>query len=107
MRIMKTVCPDCDGGTLECENCEGSGDCGCSKCDASHECGLCEGNGEYDCEKCKGSGMVIWTGQGQEGLEFAEEAVCSCGRPAQAIIKEEELCPLCEAGWVLERVLSC
>ena len=106
MIILKIICPDCEDGVVKCENCEGSGECKCSKCDAEHECGWCLGRGHYDCENCEGSGMVVWDGQGAgAGPEpDLEEAVCSCGRPAQAIVGKEELCPLCEAKWALGKV---
>lgn len=102
--ILKSVCSDCLGeGNVECENCEGTGDCYCSRCDKDHECGWCEGEGQSTCETCKGEGTVEWSGQGQPPPDL-EEAVCDCGRPAQAVIGKEEVCPICEATWVLREL---
>ena len=104
MSILTQDCPECDGeGRIECENCEGSGDCYCSKCEAEHECGWCDGVGTYKCENCKGSGIVEWDGKGEPPPDLTE-AICSCGRPAQAIVNKEEVCSLCEAERVLRRV---
>jgi hypothetical protein len=57
-------CPNCDGGSINCEDCNGSGNVSCSTCDGTGEleCSSCEGtgkNGEDDCEDCGGRGTFI------------------------------------------------
>lgn len=104
--LLKMLCPDCCGeGVIECENCEGAGNCYCSKCEVEHDCGCCDGIGNYNCETCKGSGSILWTGKEKiPEQELAEDAVCSCGRIAEAIVGKEGKCSLCEAEWVYEKI---
>ena len=101
--MFKMECSDCYGeGLIECGNCGGDGEHYCWECGTDHECGWCSGEGEYPCETCKGKGSVPLAGLGEP--PDLTEVICSCGRPAQAIVRKREVCPLCEAEMVLRRM---
>lgn len=60
----KIVCPNCDEGYVECNECDGFGvdedGEGCYLCDATGEmgCDVCDGNGKIECPDCGGEGEV-------------------------------------------------
>ena len=49
-------CEDCDYGSMECEECYGSGELDGDE--ESEECGSCDGQGSVECNYCDGSGNV-------------------------------------------------
>ena len=53
-------CPECDEGSVECQNCNGAGSWDCGECDGRGyvPCGECGGDNQIDCAECEGEGEV-------------------------------------------------
>jgi hypothetical protein len=54
-------CDTCNGnGTIECDECYGRGEITCRACDGDGEddCDECGGNGKNECEECDGDGIL-------------------------------------------------
>jgi hypothetical protein len=72
------TCGECDGGYVDCNNCDGSGKEGCRYCDGEGniECDTCYGEGTRDCRYCYGKGTETETEEDDEGEEVEVEVEC-------------------------------
>ena len=100
--FIKKACLDCEGkGTIECDNCNGTGEHYCWECGTDHECGWCEGEGEYDCKECNGKGYTVIE---VDDLDSKSAECFLCGREAVCLRDDGELlCSMCEAQWVFNK----
>jgi len=66
-------CPECDGGIVNCSECNGTGKDSegeeCSDCsgEGTVQCDNCDGSGEKDCPECDGNANVSCTNCGGDG----------------------------------------
>lgn len=54
--VEKIACTKCEDGEIDCEDCNGTGECDNCDCEMEHPCGYCDGDGYFECKDCRGAG---------------------------------------------------
>ena len=99
-------CPECDNGSVECQNCNGAGSWDCGECDGRGyvPCGECGGDNQIDCDGCEGEGRVFVVCEECEGEGTAikkgkpNEDCEECDGEGQI----EDDCEECDGGGQIE-----